>query len=84
MSKRWAETTQNIGESLGIIRPDDATHGKQFLVRLVLMPTRMIIGRLKKTIGIKRGDSFWRKQLGNPVGVEPICSDNPGRCPGLK
>jgi hypothetical protein len=48
MSKRWAETTQNIGESLGIIRPDDATHGKQFLVRLVLMPTRMIIGRLKK------------------------------------
>jgi ABC-type uncharacterized transport system YnjBCD substrate-binding protein len=45
MSKRWAETTQ---KSLGVIRPDDATHGKQFLVRLVLMPTRMIIGRLKK------------------------------------
>jgi hypothetical protein len=34
MSKRWAETTQNIGESFGVIRPDDATHGKQFLVCL--------------------------------------------------
>jgi hypothetical protein len=27
-------------------------------------------------IGIEGGDSFWRKQLGSPCEVEPICVGN--------